>query len=41
MIDVINELKEMLFNCEVDGEEEGEFANQLRKAIRILEEESE
>jgi hypothetical protein len=33
---VIEELEELLKSCEIDGEEDGEFANQLRKAIEIL-----
>jgi hypothetical protein len=33
---VIDELEELLKSCELDGEEDGDFANQLRKAIEIL-----
>jgi hypothetical protein len=33
---VIEELEQFLESCEEDGEGEGEFANQLRKAIEIL-----
>jgi hypothetical protein len=33
---VINELSEMLYSCELDGESDGEFAEQLRKAIDLL-----
>jgi hypothetical protein len=35
---VIEELEELLKSCELDGEEDGDFANQLRKAIEILRE---
>lgn len=35
---VIEELELFLADCELDGEEEGEFAQQLRKAIKILKE---
>jgi hypothetical protein len=33
---VIDELEQLLHSCELDGEEDGEFAEQLRKAIEIL-----
>jgi hypothetical protein len=33
---VIDELKQLLYSCELDGEEDGEFAEQLKKAIKIL-----
>lgn len=35
---VISELEEMLYSCELDGEEAGQFANELRQAIEILKE---
>jgi len=38
---VISELEEMLFNCEADGEEDGEFAQQLQKAIELLKDDME
>ena len=33
---VIDELEELLKSCELDGEGDGEFANQLRKSIEVL-----
>lgn len=35
---VIDELEQLLYSCELDGEEDGEFSDQLRKAIKILKE---
>lgn len=35
---VIDELEQLLHSCELDGEEDGEFADQLRKAINLLNE---
>lgn len=33
---VIEELEEMLNSCDLDGEEDGEFAKQLTRAIDVL-----
>jgi len=35
---VIEELEEMLLSCEMDGENDGEFAQELRKSIEVLKE---
>lgn len=35
---VIGELEEMLDSCEMDGESDGQFAQELRRAISILKE---
>jgi hypothetical protein len=36
---VIDELEQMLNSCELDGEGDGDFANQVRKALKILSDE--
>ena len=33
---VIDELEQLLKSCELDGEEDGEFTEQLQKAIEVL-----
>lgn len=38
MNQVIEELEALLYSCELDGEEDGDFAKQLRQAIVLLKE---